>query len=81
MTTGKLVGQLKEAARTILPARSLIKKRVSERGGRLCARRRSSGQASRPISTGKLNALLRLHIPPINLVIYQEPSGSYDRES
>ena len=30
---------------------------------------------SRPriISTGLLNALLRLHIPPINLVVYQDP--------
>jgi hypothetical protein len=25
------------------------------------------------ISTGLLNALLRLHIPPINLVVYQDP--------
>ena len=28
-------------------------------------------QASRPISTGKLKALLPLHIPPINLVVFQ----------
>jgi hypothetical protein len=27
----------------------------------------------RPISTGRLNALLRLHLRPINLVIYQGP--------
>ena len=27
----------------------------------------------RMISTGLLNALLRLHIPPINLVVYQDP--------
>ena len=25
------------------------------------------------ISTGLLNALLHLHIPPINLVVYQDP--------
>ena len=25
------------------------------------------------ISTGLLNALLRLHIPPINLVVFQDP--------
>src|SRR5438552_17020342 len=32
------------------------------------------GQAARPISTGQLNALPRLHLRPINLVIYQGPS-------
>ena len=34
------------------------------------------GQASRAISTGKLNASPRLHIPPINLVVFKGPSGS-----
>ena len=33
------------------------------------------GQASRSISTGKLNPLLDLHIPPINVVVYDEPLG------
>ena len=33
------------------------------------------GQASRLISTSQLNALLRFHIWPINLVVYQEPLG------
>ena len=33
-----------------------------------------NGQAARLISTSKLNASLRLHIWPINLVVYQEPS-------
>ena len=33
------------------------------------------GQAKRPISTGPLNALLRLHARPINLVVYEGPSG------
>ena len=32
------------------------------------------GQAARPISTGQLNALRRLHLRPINLVIFQGPS-------
>ena len=32
------------------------------------------GQAARPISTAKLNALQRLHLRPINLVIFQGPS-------
>ena len=33
------------------------------------------GQASRPISTGKLNRLLCLHTRPINVVVYNGPSG------
>ena len=37
------------------------------------------GQASRPISTGKLNALLRLHTRPINVVVYNGPSGDCSR--
>ena len=33
------------------------------------------GQASRPISTGKLQPLLAFHIRPINLVVYEGPLG------
>ena len=33
------------------------------------------GQVKRPISTGQLNALLRLHLQPINVVIYHGSSG------
>ena len=33
------------------------------------------GQAERLISTGQLNASQRVHLPPINLVVYQESSG------
>ena len=33
------------------------------------------GQAARLISTSQLNASLRFHIWPINLVVYQEPLG------
>jgi hypothetical protein len=32
------------------------------------------GQAERPISTGKLHALLRFHIPPIKEVVFLRPS-------
>ena len=32
------------------------------------------GQAERAISNGKLNALLRLHIRPINVVVFHGPS-------
>ena len=32
-------------------------------------------QAKRAISTGKLNALPRLHIRPINVVVFHGPSG------
>ena len=37
-------------------------------------RRKNRGQAARAISTGQLNALRRLHLRPINLVIYEGPS-------
>ena len=36
--------------------------------------RKNRGQAARAISTGQLNALRRLHLRPINLVIFQGPS-------
>ena len=35
------------------------------------ADKEKDGQADRPISTGKLNALQRLHRRPINLVVFQ----------
>jgi hypothetical protein len=35
----------------------------------------SSNQAERAISTGKLNALPRLHIRPIDVVVFHGPSG------
>ena len=35
------------------------------------------GQAARPISTARLNALRRLHLRPINLVIFQGPSEGF----
>ena len=38
-----------------------------------CMRNEFYGQAERAISTGKLNALLRFHIRPINLVVFQGP--------
>jgi hypothetical protein len=31
------------------------------------------GQAARPISTSRLHTLLRFHLWPINLVVYQGP--------
>jgi hypothetical protein len=38
-------------------------------------RKQENGQAERPISTGQLNTLLCVHLPPINLVVYEGPSG------
>ncbi len=35
------------------------------------------GQASRAISTGQLNASLHFHIPPINVVVFNGPSGIF----
>ena len=34
-----------------------------------------SDQANRAISTGQLNALLRLHLRPIDVVVYHGPQG------
>src|SRR5262249_62280864 len=34
------------------------------------------GQAARPFSTGQLHALRRFHTRPINLVVYEGPSGA-----
>ena len=34
-----------------------------------------SDQAYRAISTGQLNALLRLHLRPIDVVVYHGPQG------
>ena len=39
----------------------------------ICAEKH--GQAERPISTGQLNTLPCVHLPPINLVVYEGPSG------
>ena len=59
--------------------------RVFERSARLplgearrCARygRRLRDQANRMIRTGKLNALLRVHTRPINVMVYHDPQGN-----
>lgn len=42
---------------------------------------RGIGQAARPISTGKLNVLPRLHLRPINLVVSKGSSGACARET
>ena len=48
----------------------------SQSSGPLRARERENGQAARLISTSQLNASRRFHTWPINLVVYQEPSGA-----
>src|SRR6202051_2205674 len=40
----------------------------------LTAQSKFYGQAERAISTGKLHALLRFNLQPINLVVFQGPS-------
>src|SRR6202043_4258582 len=40
----------------------------------LTAQSKFYGQAERAISTGKLHALLRFHLQPINLVVFLGPS-------
>ena len=42
---------------------------------------RDSGQAARLISTDQLNASLRLHLRPIEVVVYNQPSGHCCREN
>ena len=42
---------------------------------------RLSEEASRPISTARLNTLPCLHLRPIKLVVSEWPLGSYDREA
>ena len=37
---------------------------------------RLHGQATRAISTGQLHALLHFHTQPINVVVFNDPSGS-----
>jgi hypothetical protein len=39
-----------------------------------CGANKFYGQAERAISNGKLNALLRLHIRPIDVVVFHGPS-------
>ena len=43
--------------------------------------KKESDQASRPISIGPLNGLLRLYAQPINPVVFRGSSGSCDRET
>ena len=38
------------------------------------------GQASRAISIGKLHTLLRFHTQPINVVVYNDPSGELNSQ-
>src|SRR5207247_8564786 len=50
-------------------------KRAARRSDRRFKHYKRHGQASRPISTRKLRALLPLDIGPINLVVYKGSSG------
>ena len=52
--------------------RFLYGRGVAQRVG--CARNKFYGQAERAISTGQLNVLLRLHIQPIDVVVFHGPS-------
>ena len=64
---------LAEAARR--PRRRTIEYPANGSSHRHAARgKRIYGQAARLISTSQLNASLRFHTWPINLVVYQEPS-------
>ena len=41
----------------------------------ICLSVTGSNQAYRAISTGQLNALLRLHLRPIDVVVFHGPQG------
>ncbi len=43
--------------------------------------RRKKGEASRAISTARLNVSPRLHLRPIDVVVYDGPSGGCPRET
>ena len=49
--------------------------KVMQGGGGRRRREFREGQVVRAISTGTLYASQRLHVPPINLVVYEGPSG------
>ena len=71
---------VKEHVTTEYPANGSSISRIHTRGQRSLKRaisrlRDKYGQAARLISTSQLNASLRFHIWPINLVVYQEPLG------
>lgn len=59
------------------PGKSLSKDAFGSRFSRLSAGLSSSGsnQANRAISTGQLNALLRLHLRPIDVVVFHGSQG------
>ena len=44
-------------------------------------RKRRNDQAARAISTGQLNALRRLHLRPIDVVVFDGSSGDCSREA
>jgi hypothetical protein len=48
---------------------------LSTEPGVVCLAVSVSNQACRAISTGRLNALLRLHLRPIDVVVYHGPQG------
>jgi hypothetical protein len=43
--------------------------------------KRENDQAARAISTGQLNALQRLHLRPIDVVVFDGSSGGCPREA
>ena len=43
--------------------------------------RKKKGKASRAISIARLNASLRLHLRPIDVIVYDGPSGGCPRET
>src|SRR5262245_30297895 len=71
-----LTGALPGAPEPVpIPQRGNRHRPLGGDGGVSTVPRNKGGQADRLISTGKLNALLHLHLRPINLVVFEEPRG------
>ena len=68
--SGKTTGNLISRAIIITSKNSCLSTCFLTTGGK-----RNKGQATRPISTGQLNALLHLHLQPIDVVVYHRPLG------
>jgi hypothetical protein len=68
--SGNATGNFKFQTKTITPKCRLLQAFSLTTGGK-----GNKGQDTRSISTGQLNALLHLHLQPIDVVVYHGPSG------
>jgi hypothetical protein len=76
LTPGATRTALKRGALQRVPNSRWAARFAVARAQELAARDILGGQAARPISTGKLHALLHFHTRPINHVVYVGSSGA-----